>query len=397
MHDGPRRTAPTPEVSDRRLARELMEEFASGTGLASGRPPRRYLWTDAFAVCNYLGLWLTEGDDRDLELALKLVSEVHRVLGRHRADDARRGWLSGLPDAAAARHPTAAGLRIGKPLPERAPGERLDPSLEWDRDGQYYHYLTKWMHALHRVHRVTGRPEYHRWAAELGLWAHHAFTHGPPGRRALYWKLSIDGSRPLVASAGHHDPLDGLLTLATLQVETPAGAEVEGPDLRPATTELLSMCRGREWATEDPLGAGGLLVDAWRCWKLADRLPGVGSVAGDVVRDAIVSYDVARTTLGHRRGTAGRLAFRELGFVIGIRAAHALVGGATRAGTRAGPWPGPTGRELDALSRGSELAEGLERFWADARHREPEAWAAHRDISQVMLATCLVPEGFLGD
>jgi hypothetical protein len=374
-----------------------MDGFASSTGLTSAVPPRRYLWTDAFAVCNYLGLWLSEGERGDLERALELVAQVHRVLGRHRPDDVRSGWLSGLPDDAAARHPTAGGLRIGKPLPERAAHEPPDPALEWERDGQYYHYLTRWMHALHRVGRVTGRREYHRWAAELGVWAQEAFAHGPPGRRSLYWKVSIDGSRPLVGSAGHHDPLDGLLTLATLRAEAPAESGTEAPDLSPALAELLSMCRGRDWTTDDPLGAGGLLVDAWRCWKLAPRLPFVGSIAGAVVREATVSLDYARAALEGRRGAAGRLAFRELGLVIGIRAAHALARGVAGAGKRSGPWPGPTPRELEALSRGAELAEGLVGFWADARRQEPPGWAEHRDISEVMLATCLVPRGFLGD
>ncbi len=37
-------------------ARSLMASFAERTGLTSNRPPQRYLWTDAFAVCNFLGL-----------------------------------------------------------------------------------------------------------------------------------------------------------------------------------------------------------------------------------------------------------------------------------------------------------------------------------------------------
>ena len=161
--------------------------------------------------------------------------------------------------------------------------------------------------------------------------------------------------------------------------------------------ELLSMCHGAEWATTDPLGAGGLLVDAWRCWKLADRAPVVGRVADRVMRDAVASFEYGRVALERQRGTAGRLAFRELGFVIGIRAAHQLLAEAERGRGPTGPWPGPTARQLDALSRGADLANRLERFWANARHREPEAWEAHRDISEVMLATCLVPRGFLGD
>jgi hypothetical protein len=37
-------------------ASELMQAFAERTGLTGSRPQRRYLWTDAFAVCNFLGL-----------------------------------------------------------------------------------------------------------------------------------------------------------------------------------------------------------------------------------------------------------------------------------------------------------------------------------------------------
>jgi len=47
------RTMPDPRIEE---AIALMNEFAQRTGLTSKQPPRRYLWTDAFAVCNLLGL-----------------------------------------------------------------------------------------------------------------------------------------------------------------------------------------------------------------------------------------------------------------------------------------------------------------------------------------------------
>ncbi|MFO7724292.1 MAG: hypothetical protein R6V45_01980 [Oceanipulchritudo sp.] len=37
-------------------AERLMEDFARRTGLTGTSAPRRYLWTNAFAVCNYLPL-----------------------------------------------------------------------------------------------------------------------------------------------------------------------------------------------------------------------------------------------------------------------------------------------------------------------------------------------------
>ena len=48
--------------------------FAERTGLTAARPPQRYLWTDAFAVCNFLGLAHATGEPRYTELALQLVA-----------------------------------------------------------------------------------------------------------------------------------------------------------------------------------------------------------------------------------------------------------------------------------------------------------------------------------
>ncbi len=79
---------------------------------------------------NALDLWRETGEDRWREMAKDLVAEVHHVLGRHRPDDPRTGWLSGLGEAEGARHPTLGGLRIGKPLPERRPNEPYDERLE---------------------------------------------------------------------------------------------------------------------------------------------------------------------------------------------------------------------------------------------------------------------------
>lgn len=107
-------------ATDKRTAdaRDLMDRFLRDTGVTSDASPRRYLWTDAFAVCNLLGLG-------EPDLARRLVSQVHETLGRHRDDDPRDGWISGLDEEEGRRHPTAGGLRIGKKLPERGPNEPL--------------------------------------------------------------------------------------------------------------------------------------------------------------------------------------------------------------------------------------------------------------------------------
>jgi hypothetical protein len=161
------------------IAGEIMREFVSITGLEpASAHPQRYLWTDVFAVCNYLELFRRSDDKKYQDLALRLIDQVHHILGRHRDEDQRMGWISGLNSQEGNMHPTIGGLRIGKQLNER-PQESINDALEWDRDGQYYHNLTKWMHALNRVSQVTGDSKYTKWAIELVITAHAAFTYLP--------------------------------------------------------------------------------------------------------------------------------------------------------------------------------------------------------------------------
>ena len=107
------------------LVREIMADFDSKTGISSGRNPRRYLWTDAFAVCNFLELYRQTDDPKYRRLALRLVDQVQIILGRHREDDLRNGWISGLNEQEGSSHPTRGGLRIGKKLNERRPADPL--------------------------------------------------------------------------------------------------------------------------------------------------------------------------------------------------------------------------------------------------------------------------------
>ena len=253
------------------LVKKIMSEFARLTGLSpANNMPRRYLWTDAFAVCNFLGLYLETGGKEFKDLALQLVDQVHSVLGRHRHDDLRTGWISGLEEEDGRLHPTKRGLRIGKQLKERRPSDPFNERLEWDRDGQYYHYLTRWMHALNRVTNVTGDFTYNRWAIELARTAHAKFIYAPSSgsQKRMYWKLSIDLSYPLVPSMGLHDPLDGLVTYSQLQATAAEDLEQLTGDLRSEILDLTNMCEGKNWTSDDPLGIGGLLSDAFRVAQL---------------------------------------------------------------------------------------------------------------------------------
>lgn len=112
----------------------------------------RYLWTDAHGVCALLSLYHHFKDSTYLDQAEEVVKEVYRVLGRKR------------------------GLRIGE---------------EPDRDGQYFHYLTKWIFALNQLGKI--KPEYHERAVNLVKDVHGSFVIPGVG---VHWKMLEDLSEP---------------------------------------------------------------------------------------------------------------------------------------------------------------------------------------------------------
>lgn len=113
---------------------------------------QRYLWTDAFGVVNLLNLYKELGDKKYLDEAEWVVQEVYRVLGRKK------------------------GLRIGE---------------QPDRDGQYFHYLAKWMFAMNEMGKI--KPEYHQKAVELVKQVHPHFLIPDVG---VIWKMKEDLSGP---------------------------------------------------------------------------------------------------------------------------------------------------------------------------------------------------------
>jgi hypothetical protein len=371
-------------------ATAILDDFARSTALEGGGVPRRYLWTDAFAVCTCLSLHARTGEERWLERARALIDQVHHVLGRHRSDAVASGWLSGLPEEEGELHPTLCGLRIGKSLPERDLDEPYDPDLEWDRDGQYFHYLTKWMHALNRVAVATGESRYHLWAAELAATAQTRFAHGPPAARRLVWKMSEDLSRVLVPATGQHDPLDGLITCLTLQ-SSPA-RDARSPGLEGEVAELERMCAGQSWATHDELGIGGLLTDALRLAELVvvGRLE-QAELLVRVCEDAAISLDALRRRSPLGRPREMRLPFRELGLAVGVHAVERLWDLVTRGALKA-----PVAELVGRLERDVPMAAALEEAWLAPGAQRVPTWTEHRDINAVTLAASVAPEGYLG-
>ena len=243
-------------------ARELMAKFAARTGLTTigsdgnDKIRSRYLWTDSFAVCTYLGMARhAKSNSEEMkhyeQLATTLVDSVHSVLGQYDPKDSRKGWL----DGASEEHPTLGGLRIGKKMLERGGDEPYDRRLEWDRDGQYFHYLTKWMFALDQMARYTAEEKYHLWGCELANAASSKFVYD--GRRTpnisnMYWKMSVDLDRPLVPSQGASDPLDGYVSCVRLLQTQPIPSHLNTPLVDWKST-FRKMIR-RIHATDDTLG-----------------------------------------------------------------------------------------------------------------------------------------------
>ena len=318
------------------------------------------------------------------------------MLGTYRSDDSRAGWISGLDAGEGQAHPTAGGLRIGKPLPERGALDPFDERLEWERDGQYFHYATKWMHALDQTARWTNEARYNTWARELAEVSHRTFTYSDGGRRRMVWKMSTDLSRPLVSSMGHHDPLDGFITCVELRTTASSLSTLAaGPSLEDAVADFAAIMDGQDFTTADPLGLGGLLMDAVR----VAQLMALGAFAeNDLLHRLLVaavrglSHYASHSDL--RAPASRRLAFRELGLAIGLSALEWIEIEPTATG--AGATRDAELRELIATLAGyATLRSEIQAFWLDPVHRSSPSWSDHLDINEVMLATSLLPSSIV--
>jgi len=377
----------------------LMAAFARRTGLSPAKEhPQRYLWTDAFAVCNFLELSERTGDQEYRRYATELIDQVHRVLGRFRVDDDyRAGWISGLDEEAGRCHPTSGGLRIGKPLKERGTDELLDEQLEWDRDGQYFHYLTKWVHALCQAAFVMRSHKYAQWAGDLAQTAFKKFMRrsGSGKPTGLYWKMSTDLSRPLVPAMGLHDALDGFVTFREVQhaiVKVAGDAEVNG--LGEASESLFALCEHGQWSTDDPLGIGGLLFDAYRLCQLVRQKDGRELRLLEDVMEGSANGLMIMLEAGYLKHPAGRrLAFRELGLATGLRAVPLIV---TKFQNENKAFGRPALlRLIDLLLHYERLSDEIIDLWLPYAEDPDESWKAHQDIDDVMLATAIAPSTFL--
>ncbi|MFO7933377.1 MAG: hypothetical protein R6U78_04765 [Bacteroidales bacterium] len=365
------------------LAADLIRRYIRRTGITGeeGDPDRRYLWTDAFAVQSLFALANITGSEEYNTHALELMNAVHWHLGRHREDDPRTGWISGLNEKEGAEHPTSGGLRIGKRLPERKPGEPVNERLEWERDGQYFHYLTRWVNALLTAQEETDNSRYSRLAAEL-LLAGRNFIVKTDGGLHMYWKMSIDLSHPLVPTMGAHDPLEGLI--CSLEVSRNLPGSLDG--LEELRKDFIKLCSGRDWFTPDPLGIGGLLLDTVRTalmLKAGTEIP--GSVhPGRLFRSALEGLRAySDRNYDPHEPAGGRLAFRECGMTLGYHVISGLRDHII-----------DLGLPLNELDPYGPMVSGIEDYWMKPENHQQSSWTDHLDINSITLASSLVAEEY---
>jgi hypothetical protein len=168
-----------------------------------------------------------------------------------------------------------------------------------------------------------------------------------------------------------------------------------GSSLQKELAGLKAMSEGGQWETADPLGLGGLLMDACR----VDQLIREGTFPDPGLLPTLLGAALAG--LRHyaaqdelREPAARRLAFRELGLSIGLQALR-LMKGALEADPKPFPHRSRVTPLLQALGAYTSMGLAIQSFWLDPRHQEARTWGEHRDINEVMLATSLVPEGLL--
>ena len=184
----------------------------------------------------------------------------------------------------------------------------------------------------------------------------------------MFWKMSIDLSWPQVASMGHHDPLDGLITYYELLGQSQT--EDLCPNLKKEINEMINMCRNRDWTTDDPLGLGSLvrrLQSGTTDGKKCDDIPRV------VGKHCF--FITGRPGIILRRSpldlpASHRLAFREFGLSIGLRAAAKLKTVMTEY-PRSFSITSVARQFKQAILRFSVLAPTIEDFWLTSIIGEP--------------------------
>lgn len=156
----------------------------------------------------------------------------------------------------------------------------------------------------------------------------------------------------------------------------------------------------------DPLGLGGLLLDAYRVFGLRICGREVISSSGTDARIAtckvllekllqasLTGVKMFAEDFDAKESAERRLAFREIGLAMGLRVISNI-----RFSEEASGDDDKTSIEaLIQLRTFDHLREEIELFWMNEKHQQSRTYKEHQDINDVMLATTLLPRGLLNE
>ena len=216
---------------------------------ADGGHQRRYLWTDAFGVLAYTSMAQAYSQpptnnpqqaQRYQDAADRLIQVVHQCLGTPRS---QQDHMQVDPNS-----PTGfVGLRIGKVETRKV----TDYGMQLD--GQYWHYIDKWLLALERAGHAD---EAIRIAKSVFPYFMDAGPQGTGVGGGIRWKLSVDATPPPAWQRAHasDDTLVALIVFSILQQQHGSSA---GVSLEQEIQMLRNSLQGyRLRVTDDPLGWG---------------------------------------------------------------------------------------------------------------------------------------------
>lgn len=157
--------------------------------------------------------------------------------------------------------------------------------------------------------------------------------------------------------------------------------------------------KGKDWTTDDSLGLGGILYDVYRAFHLfiLTNDPDLLNLTHSLIHAARNGLNLFLRKNRLDAPPSRRLAFRELGLSIGMRAIVKLniellsdvVASKITAKDREAL--------LDAIGdilQHQSLVPAIESFWLRDASQRAITWKEHLDINIVMLATSLAPDAF---
>jgi len=192
---------------------------------------------------------------------------------------------------------------------------------------------------------------------------------------------------------GQHAPLDGFITYNELQNRYKFNINNPNSNIVAEIIDMKTICNGINMITNDPLGIGGLLSDSYRIVQLLIsgelNYPELLKRVLNSVSTSLKLY-VAENHLTYPSDY--RLAFRELGLSIGLKGLKKVMECLKENQFFA---KSSFYHQFKPLNEYLYLGNSIEEFWKDKKNRKNTVWRDHNDINTVMLATTIIPEGFL--